>query len=76
MKERKKKIISIVNLSQLQSRVRLFVTPWTAACHVSLSITSCWSLLKPMHVHQVCDAICQQVDSIKDTLIDLVLNFI
>ena len=30
---------------QLLSRVRLFVTPWTAACQASLSITYSWSLL-------------------------------
>ena len=27
----------------------LFVTPWTAACHASLSITNSWSLLKLVH---------------------------
>ena len=31
---------------QLLSRVRLFVTPWTAGRQASLSITSSWSLLK------------------------------
>ena len=31
---------------QLLSHVRLFVTPWTAACQASLSITNYWSLLK------------------------------
>ena len=36
------------HLSSVQSlsRVQLFVTPWTAACQVSLSITNCQSLLK------------------------------
>ena len=29
---------------QLLSHVRLFATPWTAACQASLSITSSWSL--------------------------------
>ena len=29
---------------QSLSRVRLFVTPWTAACQASLSITNSWSL--------------------------------
>ena len=33
---------------QLFSRVQLFATPWTAARQVSLSITSSWSLPKPM----------------------------
>ena len=32
------------------SHVQLFVTPWTAACQVSLSITNSWSLLKLMSV--------------------------
>ena len=32
------------------SRVRLFVTPWTAACQASLSITNSRSLLKLMSI--------------------------
>ena len=31
---------------QSLSHVRLFATPWTAACQASLSITSSWSLLR------------------------------
>ena len=31
---------------QSLSCVRLFATPWTAACHASLSITHSWSLPK------------------------------
>ena len=31
---------------QLLSHVRLFATPWTAACEASLSITNSWSLPK------------------------------
>ena len=31
---------------QSLSHVRLFATPWTAACQASLSITNSWSLLK------------------------------
>ena len=38
---------------QLLSRVRLFVTPWTAACQASLSITNSWSLLKLMSIESV-----------------------
>ena len=34
---------------QSLSRVRLFVTPWTAAHQASLSITNSGSPLKPMH---------------------------
>ena len=39
--------------AQLLSPVRLFVTPWTAACQASLSITSSWSLLKLMSIELV-----------------------
>ena len=35
------------------SRVQLFVTPWTAACQASLSITSSRSLLKLMSIESV-----------------------
>ena len=38
---------------QLLSRVRLFATPWTAACQASLSITNCWSPPKPMSIESV-----------------------
>ena len=38
---------------QLFSRVQLFVTPWTAARRASLSITSCWSLLKLISIESV-----------------------
>ena len=38
---------------QLLSRIWLFVTPWTAACQASLSITISWSLLKLMSVESV-----------------------
>ena len=33
---------------QSLSRIRLFATPWTAACQASLSITNSQSLLKPL----------------------------
>ena len=41
-----------VQFSSVQSlsRVRLFVTPWTAAHQASLSITSSWSLFKLMSI--------------------------
>ena len=35
------------------SHVRLFVTPWTAACQASLSITNSQSLLKLMSIESV-----------------------
>ena len=38
---------------QLLSCVWLFVTPWTAACQASLSITNSWSLLKLMFIQSV-----------------------
>ena len=38
---------------QSLSRVRLFVTPWTAACQVSLSITNSQSLPKLMSIESV-----------------------
>ena len=38
---------------QLLSRVELFVTPWTAARHASLSFTISWSLLKVMSIESV-----------------------
>ena len=38
---------------QLLSRVRLFVTPWTAARQASLSITNSWSSPKPMSIVSV-----------------------
>ena len=44
-----KKISSVQSLS----RVQLFVTPWTAACQASLSITSSRSLLKLMSIESV-----------------------
>ena len=38
---------------QSLSRVRLFVTPWTAARQASLSITNSWSLMKLMSIESV-----------------------
>ena len=39
--------------AQSLSRLRLFVTLWTAACQASLSITTSWSLLKLMSIESV-----------------------
>ena len=44
---------SCISSVQLLSRVRLFATPWTAACRASLSITNCWRLPKPMSIELV-----------------------
>ena len=38
---------------QLLSRVRLFATPWIAACQASLSITNSWSSPKLMSIDSV-----------------------
>ena len=38
---------------QLLSCVRLFATPWIAACQASLSITNSWSLLKLRSIKSV-----------------------
>ena len=43
------KISSVQSLSH----VWLFVTPWTAACRASLSITNTWSLLKLLFIESV-----------------------
>ena len=40
---------------QSLSCVWFFVTPWTAACQASLSITNFWSLLKLMSLESVMD---------------------
>ena len=50
-----KQIFSVVQFSsvQLLSPVRLFATPWTAACQAPLSITNSWSLLKLMSIESV-----------------------
>ena len=37
---------SLLSSVQSLSRVRLFSTPWTAACQASLSITNSWNFLK------------------------------
>ena len=38
---------------QLLSCIRLFATPWIAACQASLSITNSWSSLKLMSIESV-----------------------
>ena len=56
--ERKGKLGLILSVFQVQSVqtfscVRLFATPWTAACQASLSITNSRSLLKLMSIESV-----------------------
>ena len=43
----------LLNSVQSLTCVRLFVTPWTAACQGSLSITNSWNLLKPKSTESV-----------------------
>ena len=45
--------VGLVIVVQLLSHVRLFATPWTAACLTSLSVTISWSLLKLMSIESV-----------------------
>ena len=47
-----------VSSVQLLSGVQLFVTPWPAACQVSLSITSTWSLFKLIIIKLVMPSNC------------------
>ena len=48
---------------QSLSHVRLFVTPWTAACQASLPITNSWSLFRLMCIescHEIGRASCRE----------------
>ena len=48
--------MTMINLSILVQSlgcIQLFVTPWTAACQTSLSITNSWRLLKLMSIESV-----------------------
>ena len=45
--------VSAYSSVQLLSRVKLFVTPWTAACQASLSVANSQSLLKLMSIESV-----------------------
>ena len=45
--------VYIVALVQSLSCVQLYVTPWTAACQVSLSFTISWSLLRLVSIESV-----------------------
>ena len=48
--------VSAYSSVQLLSRVKLFVTPWTAACQASLSVANSQSLLKLMSIESVMPA--------------------
>ena len=45
--------VSAYSSVQLLSRMKLFVTPWTAACQASLSVANSQSLLKLMSIESV-----------------------
>ena len=45
--------INSIQSVQLLSRVRLFATPWIAACQASLSITNSWSSLRIASIESV-----------------------
>ena len=70
-------LLSSVQFSSVQSLscVRLFATPWTAACQASLSITNSRSLLKLMSIELVMPSIsfmvicCQKANLILFTLL-------
>ena len=48
-------LITIIQFSSVQwlSCIRLFATPWIAACQASLSITDSWSSLKLIFIESV-----------------------
>ena len=48
-----KLLLKVFSSVQSLSHIWLFVTPWTAACLASLSITNSWSLLKLMSIESV-----------------------
>ena len=48
-----KLVLTIFCSVQLLHCVRLFATPWTAACQASISITNFWSWLKLMSIKSV-----------------------
>ena len=50
---KKNSFIIHIRSDQLLSRVRLFSTPWIAACQASLSITNSWSSLRLMSIESV-----------------------
>ena len=50
---KRKKSFRLLSSVQSLTRVQLFVTPWTATCQASLSITSFQSLLKLMSIESV-----------------------
>ena len=51
-------VMKIISSLQLLSHVRLFATPWTAACQASLSITNSLSVLKLMSIKLVMPSNC------------------
>ena len=53
-----KAVVHVISLVQVSLNcVRLFATPWTAACQASLYTTNSWSLLKLMSIESVMPSI-------------------
>ena len=48
---------------QLSSRVQLFMTPWTAACQPSLSLTISWSLQNAQALYSLINLLTQNLDT-------------
>ena len=53
MEKQKGPVVCVNKFSSVHSCVRLFATPWTAACQASLTITNSRSLLKLMYIESV-----------------------
>ena len=47
------RFLNSIQSVQFLSHIRLFVTPWTAACQASQSITNSWTLYKLMSIESV-----------------------
>ena len=65
-----------VQFSSVQSlsHVQLFVTPWTALCQASLSITISWSLLKLISIKSVMPTSSDKLISLKHYLLNCTLS--
>ena len=66
--------LCLVVVIQSLSHVQLFVTPWTALCQASLSITISWSLLKLMSIESVMPASSDKLISLNHFLLYCTLS--
>ena len=64
----------VVVAVQSLSHVQLFVTPWTALCQASLSITISWTLLKLMSIESVMPTSSDKLISLKHYLLNCTLS--